>query len=100
MTDSTEYQRLIKDYPKLQNREHREAFDRFVARMWTKPTSFKHYLRAYLEFTIPEKPAFRRLDDLSETKQQARSSSQQPDKRRRSSRSRRRSRRRRKEDPQ
>jgi hypothetical protein len=91
MTESTEYQRLIEDYPKLQNQEHREAFDKYVARMWTKPTSFKHYLRAYLEFLTPEKPVFRRLNDLDNNRQQAKPSSQQPGQRRRSGRRSRRS---------
>lgn len=100
MADSTEYQRLIEDYPKLQNEKHREAFDKYVARMWTKPTSFKHYLRAYLEFTTPEKPEFRRLNDLDHEKQQAKASSQKQRKRRRSSRRSRRSRRQQKKNSQ
>jgi len=100
MTDSTGYQQLIEDYPKLQDQEHRAAFDKFVARMWTKPTSFKHYLRAYLEFLTPEKPTFRRLNDLDNKKRQAKRSSQQSSKRRRSGRRGRRSRRRRKKTSQ
>ena len=98
MADSTEYQRLIGDYPKLQNQEHREAFDKFLARMWTKPTTFKHYLRAYLEFITPEKPVFRRLNDLDNKRRQAKASSQKTRKSRRSGRRSRRSRRRRKKE--
>jgi len=98
VSDSTEYQQLIESYPGLQDREHKEAFDKFVARMWTKPTSFKHYLRAYLEFSTPEKPTFRRLDDMDKQKQRAKSSSGQRGGQRRSGRRGRRSRRRKKKD--
>ena len=90
-SDSTGYPQLVEHYPELQDTAHRAAFDKFVERMWTKPTTYKAYLQAYLEFTTPEKPAYRKLNDMEKRRRQTKQSSKRKRRRRRSRRKRRRS---------
>lgn len=91
LSDSTEYQQLIAHCPELQDEAYREAFNRFVERMWTKPTSFEAYLQAYLEFSTPKKLTFGRLDDLDAAKQKKPRPARRKSRQRRSRRSKRRS---------
>lgn len=91
------YQQLIEEFPELQNVAHKEAFDKYIERMWTKPSRLKDYFQAYLEFTTPEKPTFGKLNAMNiGAKKQA--PAPKKSKRRRSRRGRRRSRSQRKQN--
>ena len=98
MSESVEYQQLIEHCPKLQEPTYREAFDKYIERMWTKPESYRDYMQAYLEFTTPKKFTFSKLDAMQGTQQPNTASKAKKSKRRRSRRGRRRSRSRRKQN--
>ena len=90
LTESTDYEQLIEHYPKLQEPAFREAFDKYIERMWTKPESYRDYIQAYLEFTTPKKLTFSKLNAM-QSQQKPSSSKTRKSRRRRSRRSRRRS---------
>ncbi len=60
--ESTEsYEQLLEMQPELKDTHHQQAFHEFVARMWTKPSTFIEFTQAYMEFTTPRKLTFPKL---------------------------------------
>ncbi len=55
------YQKLVEMQPVLNEQDHREAFSRFLDRMWTKPATYREFTRAYMEFTTPHTLTFPKL---------------------------------------
>jgi len=93
--DLEAYQKLLEIYPKLEDEQHREAFEQYMAQMWVYPTTYEEFLQAYLEFTTPQKPDFKKLDAQMQKSQEDSKATEGASKRN-SSRSRRRRGRRRK----
>ena len=68
-----DFQKLMGEYADLEkNAQHRSQFEAFLARMWTSPENYEGLLQAYLEFLIPDKPQYKRLNG-PEFKQQEQS---------------------------
>jgi hypothetical protein len=67
---SETYQQLVEMHPDLNENYHRDAFDKFLERMWTKPATFSEFAQAYMEFTTKRKLTFPKLKALepAETK--------------------------------
>ncbi len=81
-----DYQRLIREHPKLQNTAAQQSFERYMDNMWEKPTSYAEIMQAYLEFSTSDKLTFPKLKALRTASQ---SGGAKKSRRRRSRRSRR-----------
>jgi hypothetical protein len=86
------FQELVEAHSDLQsNQSHREAFTKFLNRMWTKPNTYNDFARAYMEFTTSNKLTFPKLRALpTANKSPARKRRSKRSKRRRSHRKRKR----------
>jgi hypothetical protein len=58
-------QQLVELHPELKEQHHREAFDSFINRMWTKPATYSEFAKAYMEFTTNSKLTFPKLNALA-----------------------------------
>jgi hypothetical protein len=62
------YQQLVEMHPDLNEKAQHEAFTKFLNRMWTKPTTYGEFARAYMEFTTSDNLTFPKLNALSTAK--------------------------------
>lgn len=60
-SESEDYKKLLTECVALGDEGCRNSFELYLANMWETPDSYRTLLQAFLEFSTPKKPTFRKL---------------------------------------